>query len=117
MIEPIQLPWHKTTTAKIIGIVAVVAIVAGCVFYFKNKVVVPYSEPKNEPEPEPVKEAKLPFDGIGCGSIVSKVDRVFDYIKCNEQWYIISKDKSKVADWQPLDESAPIVNLLNSKHG
>ncbi len=115
MTEPVQISWHKTTTGKVVLIALTLAAISGAVYlYVRSK-----ANKKEEEVIAPVvgKEVKLPFDGVGCGPVVSNFDHLFDYVKCGEEWFLISKDKNKIADWTPINKDSPINGLLNSKYG
>jgi len=113
--EVLTPSWHKTTTGKVaLALLTLGVLSVGLFLYIRSnkeeEVLVASIVPVQK------KEAKLPFDGTGCETIVTNFDHLFDYVKCGEGWFLISKDKVKVPEWTPINDGSPIIQLLNSKH-
>lgn len=71
---------------------------------------------KTETTPNEKPNPDLPNNGAGCGPIRKAFDRVYDYVKCNNVWYTISKDKIKISKWKSLADNKTASDLLNNKY-
>jgi len=58
----------------------------------------------------------LPEGGKGCGDVKTNYDRAFNYVKCNNVWWTISKDKVKIPKWKSLSGNKTATDLLNNKY-
>lgn len=141
-MELAKVKWFKTTGGKIGIVIGTLAAVTGIVLlvnYVKNR-----NKPNDsanetkpgqttdqnktetttttttptDPKTQPVETAKsdLPNNGVGCGPIRTAFDRVYNYVKCGNIWYTISKDKIKIPNWKSLAENKTATNLLNNKY-
>jgi hypothetical protein len=66
---------------------------------------------------------KLPNDGKGCGDVKVAFDRDYDYVKCNGDWFVKSKQnpatvstKGKYPDWVSLKANKVATERLNRRY-
>lgn len=129
--------WYSSTAGKV-GIVLGIAVVAiGTYFgiqHFrkpKEETKIPDAGAKTETKPNSSATAKpnnpvaskeytpdqLPNKGVGCGDVKSTFDKVYDYVKCNSDWWTISKDTAngKIKTWTSLASNKTATDLLNNR--
>jgi len=129
--------WH-TTTAGRVGIVLGVAALAlgtylGIKHFRKPKInldTTPDNSQKtitNTPAAAPAKPQsasktytadQLPNGGNGCADVKTTFDKVYDYVKCNGDWWTISKDAAngKIKTWTSLANNKTATDLLNNRY-
>ena len=129
--------WYNTTGGKI-GIVLGVATLAlgtyfGVKHFRKPKIdldTIPDNSQKtinNKPASAPASSAsgqktystdQLPNGGGGCGDVKNTFDKVYDYVKCNGDWWTISKDTAngKIKTWTSLANNKTATDLLNNRY-
>lgn len=81
----------------------------------------PSSTPKKSdntaPKSKEYSKSELPNNGVGCGDVKTNFDRQYDYVKCNGDWYAISKDRTngKLPAWTSLTGKPNAISLLDNK--
>lgn len=131
-MEITKAKWFKTTGGKVGIAIGIVAAAIGTVLLVKH-----FRKPKEETKKLPdtkseenqtnqsaTPEAKtetpaasdLPNGGVGCGPVRTGFDRAFNYVKCGNVWYTISKDKIKIPKWKSLADNKTASDLLNNKY-
>jgi hypothetical protein len=68
-------------------------------------------------------QSNLPNGGKGCGQVKDKYDRDFNYVKCGNDWYTISKanpatpaNKGKIPNWVSLAGNKAATSRLNARY-
>jgi len=141
-MELTKAKWFKTTGGKIGIVVGALALITGVTLVVRHfvkkgdeKKLPPADETKTETTTpatsattttttpttteKPANQqvaSDLPNGGAGCGPIRKAFDRVYDYVKCNNVWYTISKDKIKIPKWKSLADNKTASDLLNNKY-